>query len=195
MGVSTSLKITFFSEEKALAKEINLDGRANGFIYELLNDGGLTFTPEKIGEFNDSEKEIMKVYFDKESMSVKEGYATVTQNIQAPKELKKIWTKIRSYIIKEFKNKMVNYHNNLTSDIISSQEIIKNVNEKIDKQSLFSKIKKVELPNITAQISGIDFDRLILDYTWSMDCISQIIVLLEMAENENMLVEITAIDN
>lgn len=195
MSGSTSLKISFFSKEKELIKKIDLDARADEFIYDLLNDGGSTYNPDILGEFDDSEKEIMKVYFDQESMSVSEGYATVTQNIQDPKELKMIWTKIRSTLINGFQQKMVSYHNDLTRDINLIKEVIKDHNEIIEKQSLFSKIKKVELPNITPLMTVYNFERAISDNIWSIDCLSQVLVLLDMADKEKMLVEITVTDD
>ena len=194
MGVSTSIKIGLYNKEKEFIKKIDLDSRADEFIYKIVNDGGATFEPEKLGDFDEDEKEVLKVYFDKDSVSVAEGYAKVTENIQSPKDLKKIWTKIRTTIIRGYKNKMVDYHKCLSNDINSIQEIIKDYNGKVDKQGLFSKSKKIESPSFTALMTEYNFDRLLFDSIWSLDCISQVLLILDLAIKEDNLVEITAAD-
>ena len=195
MGVSTSLKFARFSKKEELIKRYDLDVRADEFIYNLLNDGGSTFNPEYFGEFSDAEKEIMKIYYDKNSISVAEGYAKITQNIQSPKELKSIWIKIRSSIIKSFNSKMRDYHNGISDDVSGLVEYINKYNETLDKQKIFSKKEKVELPNMTTHImSKYNFDRTLFNVIWSIDCISQILSLLDTSINDDMLVEITAAD-
>jgi len=163
MGVSTNLNVIFFSKEKEKIQKVEHDGRADDFIYHLLNDGGSTFDPDKLGSFSDEEKEILKIYFDANSMSVMEGYATVTPNIQDPNKLKKIWRRIRSKIIKEFDDSMKDYHEHLSHD---------------------SSIK----------MSEYSFEKKVFNYTWSLDSISGILSLLELAIASEYLVEITVSD-
>jgi len=194
MGVSTTLKIAFYTKNKEFIKKHDLDGRADGYIYGLVNDGGATFSPENFGEFSDSEKEAMKVYFDAESLSVGEGYAEVRSNIQSPKELMKIWTKIRSKTIKTFNSKLKTYHDNLSKDFNNLIESTKHYNESINKKSWFGKTNKIEIPDFAPLMSEYNFDRLLFDLVWDIDNISQVLTILNVAKVEDVLVEITAAD-
>ena len=163
MGVSTSCIVTIYSKEKEKIKKIDFENRADNFIYNIINDGGATFNPNAINNFTDDEREIMKVYFDENSGSVLQGYATVTPNIQDPNKMKEIWIKIRSGIIIEFNNSMKEYHEKLSSDS-------------------------------SAKMSEYKFNKKLFNYTWSLDCVSGIISLLQMAIINEYLIEITVAD-
>ncbi|MDF1696694.1 MAG: hypothetical protein P1U56_12710 [Saprospiraceae bacterium] len=192
MGVSTNCKIAMYTKDKSFIKKYDLEGRADGFIYGLLNDGGATFDPSNYGEFTEHQIEIMKVYFDKESMSVSEGYASVTSNIQDPKELKKVWIKIRSSVIKSFHSELKSYRSGLLEQISEMQEEIKKSNE--SKSGLFSKKATIKIAEPKVKMDEHRFDRVLFDYTWSLNSISKIITGLEMAIADGNLVEITASD-
>lgn len=168
MGVSTNCKITFFNKEKNKISKIELGGRADDFIYNLMAEdafliGESTFNPCAINNFTDEEKEMVQIYFDEKSLSVLEEYAIVKQNIQDPIKLKIIWEKIRSGIIKEFRQSMKDYHENLLID-----------------------------PK--TKMSEYNFSDKIFRYTWSLDCISEIIGVLQVAIKNENLIEITASD-
>jgi hypothetical protein len=194
MGVSTSLKIAFYSKEKELIKKYDLAGRADEYIYSLVNDGGATFEPEKFGDFNESQKEALKVYFDQESLSVSEGYAKVTTNIQSPKELKPLWLKIRSSIIRSFNSKMKDYHDKLSASLTGLTDSIHVSNEGLEKRNIFSKKKKIEVSDIATPMSEYDFDRALFNIVWSIDSISEVLTMLNMAIADDVLIEISAAD-
>ncbi|HHH53985.1 MAG TPA: hypothetical protein ENK91_10025 [Bacteroidetes bacterium] len=133
----------------------------------------------------------MKIYFDEDSGSVLEGYATVTPNIQSPDKLLPIWIKIRSSVIKPFQSELNNYHNK----IIVYNKKIKQETEKFNKskKSLFSKNKFI-LPELTELKTEYDFEDILWRTIWKIDSISKVIGLLIVAKENGMLVEITASD-
>lgn len=163
MGVSTCCSVGFFTKEKEQIKKITLEGIADKFIYDIINDGGATFNPDSIAEFSAEEKEILKIYFDEESVSVLEGYAKVTPNIQNPNELKTVWKKIRRSTIIEFEKSMIAYHKKLSAD-----------------------------PSV--KMSEDDFERKLFNYRCTLECVSEIISMLNLAIEDGTLVEITAVD-
>lgn len=163
MGVSTNCNVTFYTKEKEKIQKVELDDRADDFIYHLMNDGGARFNPDAIYKFSDEDKAIMKIYFDENSGSVAEGYAKVSPNIQDPQKLKKIWINIRSGIIQEFDQSMKAYHEKLSAEP-------------------------------TVKMSEYDFSKKMFKYTWSLDSISGVIALLQLAIKNDHLVEITASD-
>ena len=192
MGVSTGTIIKFYTTDKQLVNKYNLDDRSDDYIYDgLVCDGGANFNPEKFGEFTDEQKEIMKVYFDEESMSVGEGYAKVTSNIQSPEKLLQIWTKIRSSIIKSFQADLKSYHNQIISDYNQIKERTELFNK--TKKGLFSK-STFDLPELTNLKSEFDFEHILWRTIWKIDSISKVIALLIAAKENQMLVEITAAD-
>ncbi len=192
MGVATNCKISFYTKEKVFIEKYDLEGRADDFIYGLINDGGATFNPSYYGEFSTEQIEIMKIYFDEESMSVGEGYAKVTPNVQDPKELKKIWTKIRTHIIKSFNKRMKEYRSSLNDSINQMQDEIKKSKE--SKSGFFSKKNSIDLKEPTIQMDDYRFDKVLFDYTWSLNSISKVMAGLEIAIKNDNLVEITVSD-
>ena len=192
MGISTGTYIKYYTKENQLVNKYNLDDRSDDYIYDgLVCDGGAIFNPNKYGEFSEEQKEIMKVYFDEDSLSVGEGYAKVTPNIQSPEKLLPIWLKIRSSVIKPFQRDLKTYH----SQIISDYKQVKEETDKFNssKKGLFSK-KKYILPELTKLKSEYDFEDILWRNIWKIDSISKIIGFLIAAKENEMLVEITAAD-
>jgi len=193
MGVSTTTYIKFYTKEKQLVKKYNMDDRSDDYIYDgLVCDGGANFNPDSFGEFSDEQKEIMKLYFDEESMSVVEGYAKVTSNIQSPEKLLPIWTKIRTSVIKPFQSDLNDYHNNIISDYQKINESVEK--NKNSKKSLFSKKEDLIIPELSELKSEYNFKDMLWRIIWKIDSISKVIGLLIVAKENNMLVEITAAD-
>lgn len=192
MGVSTGTYVRFYTKEEQLIKRYNLDDRSDDYIYSgLIADGGANFTPEMYGEFSDEQKQIMKVYFDEESMSVGEGYAKVTPNIQSPDKLLPIWIKIRSSVIKPFQRDLKDYHNQIIRDYNTLQNEVDRFNS--SKKGLFSS-KEFNLPQMTDLKSEYDFKNILWRTVWKIDSISKVIALLIAAKGNENLVEITAAD-
>lgn len=193
MGVSTGTVVKFYDSDKNLLNTYYLDDRSDDYIYQgLICDGGSTFKPDNFGEFDERQKEIMKVYFDETSGSVGEGYATVTPNIQSPAELLVIWTKIRSSVISKFNVEMDKYHDRVISDYHLFKTSI--VELTLKKKSLFGNKPKYALPDTMEPLTKNEFQRKLYDIIWMMDSISKIIGLLIVAKENEMLVEITAAD-
>jgi hypothetical protein len=192
MGVSTGTIVKFYTIDNQLVNKYNLDDRSDDYIYDgLVCDGGANFNPDKYGDFTDEQKEIMKVYFDEESMSVGEGYAKVTSNIQSPEKLLPIWIKIRSSVIKPFQADLKSYH----SQIIADYKQIKDKTELFNssKKGLFSK-NTFNLHELTNLKSEYDFENILWRTIWQIDRISKVIALLIAAKENKMLVEITVAD-
>jgi len=192
MGVSTSCNVAFFTKDKKLVSKNPLDSRADDFIYGLVNDGGATFEPEKYGDFSHEEIEIMQIFFDENSMSVSENHAQVRPNIQDPAKLQPIWIKIRSHIIKTFNKSIKDYRDSL---LLSHSKMVEKIEKSNNTQSgLFSKKKAIQISNPSIKMEDYAFDRLLFDYTWSLNCISKVMAALEIAVINNYLVEVTVSD-
>jgi hypothetical protein len=193
MGVSTETRIKFYTKEKALVNTYCMDDRSDDYIYSgLVCDGGAVFNPDSFGDFTAEQKEIMKIYFDEESMSVGEEYASVTSNIQAPEKLLPIWNQIRTAVIKPFQAGLNDYHNGIIADYEKlNKSFEKNKNART---RLFSKKEHVVIPDLLPLKSEYDFKDTLWRTIWKIDSISKVIALLIVAKKNNMLVEITAAD-
>ncbi|MDJ1479850.1 hypothetical protein QNI16_05090 [Cytophagaceae bacterium YF14B1] len=166
MGSSTGLNMYFYTQEKELKKKINLlstvtDNIYYLLIYEYTDDS----KPEGLNQFTEQEQEVMRLYFDAESLTASEGYGTVKSNIQSPKELKKIWSKLQRYFIKTFETQIINYQTQSISN-----------------------------PSLTSQMPQDIFKRIISDGVWTAASTSLVITRLEQAIEDDMLVEITIED-
>ncbi|MDJ1502739.1 hypothetical protein [Xanthocytophaga agilis] len=165
MGVSAGLNMYFYTQEEELKKKINLLSTVTDDIYYLLIYEYGDDKPEGLNQFTEQEQEVMRLYFDEESLTASEGYGIVKSNIQSPKELVKIWSKLQSYFVKSFEKEMVDYHTQLTSN-----------------------------PSPTSQMAPDTFKRKISDGAWTAASTSIIITRLEQAIDDDMLVEITIED-
>ena len=187
MAVSTSTVVKFYTKENEFLKKYDLDDRSDDYIYDgLVCNGGATFNPEKYGNFSEEQKEIMKVYFNEESLSVMEGYAEeVIVNIQSPEKLLPIWSKIKSSVAKSFQANLIEYHNGIIADHEKVTSEIARYN---------SKKEDIILPEFTKLKSEYDFKNDLWRITSAIESISKVIGLLMVAEENNFLVEITAND-
>lgn len=193
MGVNTITYVKFYTKDKKLVEKYNLDDRSDDYIYEgLVANGGAKFNPSTFGEFSDEQKEIMKLYFDKDSMSVSEGYAKVVSNIQSPDKLLPIWNKIRGSIIVPFQTDLKEYHNSIISDYKKVNDAFEK--SKNTKKGFFFKKEDLIAPELTQLKSEYEFEDLLWCTIWKIDSISKVIGLLIAAKQNNMLVEITAAD-
>ncbi len=192
MGVSTNCNIAYFSKDLDLINRYTLEGRADNFIYGLIGGSGAYFDPEKHGGFTDEEMKIMKIYFDENSLSVSEGYARITPNVQDPNELLNIWLKIRSNLIKEFNLNLAEYRQSLLDNISELKSTIQDKPRNL--LSFLPNKKSIQIPQQQKEISDDKFKRILFDYTWSLDSISMIISALTIAIKNEYLVEITASD-
>lgn len=185
MGVSTGTQIRFYTTDKEFVKKYYLEDRSDDYIYEgLVCNDDSEFSPENFGDFTEEQKEIMKVYFDEDSMSVTEGYANVIQNIQSAKKLLPIWNQIRSSIIQPFQQDLNSYHSQIITDYKLIKESVDNVDTPKDNQ----------VPELTTLKSEYDFEDLLWRTIWKIDSVSKVIALLIVAKENDMLVEITAVD-
>ncbi len=124
-------------------------------------------------------------------MSVGEGYAKITPNIQKPEKLLPIWIKIRTSVIKPFQSDLKEYHSQIISDYNNVKEEVNKFNSA--KSGLFSN-PKLELPKLTSLMSEYDFKNILWRTIWKIDSISKVIGLLIVAKESGYLVEITAED-
>lgn len=90
---------------------------------------------------------------------------------------------------------MVEDHKKLSNVINSIQEILKNYNENVEKEFLISKSTKIESHTFTTLLTKSKFKRLLSDHVWTLNCISQVLLMLDLAIKEDHLVEITVADS
>jgi len=104
MGVSSTVKIRFYKEQKEqLLTETEL---ADLFIYFFVNGSTYHLNFRMTDIFDETECKVCKIYFDKDSASVIEGLETPVINIQDPKVLNNLWGKFKTQVIKQYKEQI-----------------------------------------------------------------------------------------
>ncbi|MEO0900229.1 MAG: hypothetical protein AAFY71_27720 [Bacteroidota bacterium] len=97
MGVRTNVSFSLFSQDGQLLEKIHIDEYADEFVYQLLDDGGATFEPQRWAPgLTVEEAKLIKLSFDKESGSVFEGFATASEEKKDPMLLAPIWEKFEA---------------------------------------------------------------------------------------------------